>query len=403
MDKKRIIIITNLYPNSEEPLRGVFVESMAKELKELCDLTVISPLPWFPKGDFLKRFGKWHKYSLVNNSREKDGIKIYYPKFIAIPKMGIVHSFFMFIAIFSLVNKLHKQKPIDLINAHWIFPDGVAANWVAQFLKIPIVLSAHGCDINHYPKLFMRKTPIVRALAKANGISVVSSAQKTVVEKMGIVSAKIQVVRNGVDFKLFKLRDKIACRKKYGLEPDMKMILFVGQIIEVKGIEFLIEAFSSIAPINPEYKLFLIGQGHLRQKYEEVILARGLSHSLLFKGEISREEIPYWFGASDALCLPSIREGCPTVILEALACGKPIVASKVGGIPELINDKNGILVEARDPKALAAALTLALNRPWDEIEIQRSVPDYSWQAVAGRYFALFDSVLNNIKDKTKVH
>lgn len=403
MNRIKVVIITNLYPNPAEPLRGVFVESMVRELKEKCDLTVISPLPWFPKVGVLKRFSKWHTYSLVGDSSEREGMKIYYPKFIAIPKMGAVHSIFMFMAILPLVKRLHQQRAIDLINAHWVFPDGIAARWVARCLNIPIVLSAHGCDINHYPRLKMRKIQIVNALKKADGISVVSGAQKSVVEKMGIAPGKIMVIRNGVDFRLFNIRNKAECRSKCGIGPDIKMILFVGQLIEVKGLEFLLDAFFSISSGREEYKLVLIGQGHLRQKFEKVVAERGLNNKVIFAGEISRADIPYWFGASDVFCLPSIREGCPTVILEALACGKPVVASKVGGIPELVNDKNGLLVEPKNPPALAAALSAALNRPWDETGIQRSIPDYSWAAVAGRYFAIFEEALKKNNSTMKVH
>ncbi len=389
-----ILLITNLFPNPEEPIRGVFVYNMIKGLAGKADVTVISPLPWFPKIGLLKKFKDWYKFSQVPQRYKIGTINVISPKYLAIPKAGFLQSLFIFLSILPVVRRLRKTIQIDLINGQWIFPDGVAASWVARLLKIPLVLTAHGCDINLYTKFTLRRPQIIKALKYTKRITAVSNAQKKVMQGLGIDSHRISVIHNGVDFDEYRLRDKAECRKKLGLNTNNRIILFVGQIIEVKGLNFLVEAAASLVKEKySNFKIIAIGEGHLRKTFEDSLIELGLQDQMLFIGEKTREEIPYWYGACDLLCLSSIREGCPSVIVEAFASGRPVVAPQIGGIPELITEENGMMFELKDVKGLSLTLKKALNKDWDEQRIQNSIREYSWNNVANKYLDVFKQAL----------
>lgn len=390
--KLKALLITNLFPNPEEPFRGIFIANMAREAKHECDLTVVSPLPWFPRA--LKWLKKYGSFSMIPHEFDIDGIKVYSPKYLAIPKMGALHPVFIFLALWKTVSKIKKEQGIDLINAHWVFPDGVSASWIARLLKIPFILSARGCDINLYSKFILRRPQIINAVKAAYRITSVSQAQKETICKMGIPENKIMVIRNGVDIERFALKNREQCRSRLGLSSMAKIILFVGQFVEVKGFNYLIEAIARLYDEGKrDLRLIAIGNGPLKEGYRNKISKLGLGASVLFAGEKSRDEIPYWYGACDLLCLPSIREGCPNVVLEALASGRPVVASKVGGIPELLNEKNGILFTPRDVGKLSEALRNAMERTWYPGEIRNTVIQFSWKNVASEYIANYEKVM----------
>ncbi len=394
MKNKNILIITNLFPNPEEPNRGIFVAEMVRELKNSADITVLSPIPWFPKWGMLKRFKGWYRFSQIPYNYEINGQKVICPKYLAIPKLGFLHSFFMLVLLYPKVKQLHKEKRFDLINAQWLFPDGVASCRIAKMLNIPIVLSAHGCDINLYMKMKFRKKQILKALNACDAVTVVSGQQKKSLAELGIPDSKINVIKNGFN-ENFKVQNKVTLREELGLNIKQQLIIFLGQLVEVKGFNYLISAVKQLEDaLRNGYEVIVVGSGPLSNMYEKKVLELGLSEKIKFYGEKKHDEIQKWLGASDMLCLPSIREGCPTVVLEALACGKPVVASRVGEVPELVSEKSGILFDPKDVNGLAESLSVAMNRKWDENEISGSVKHLSWKSVAGEYFNVFSNVLS---------
>ena len=397
---KNILIITNLFPNPQEPNRGIFVAEMVRELKNSADITMISPIPWVPKWGVLKRFKGWYKFSQIPYNYEINGQKVICPKYLAIPKLGSLHSFFMFVSLYPKVKQLHKEKRFDLINAQWLFPDGVASCRISKILNIPIVLSAHGCDINLYMKMKSRRGQILKALNACEAVTVVSGQQKKSLLESGIPDSKISVIKNGFN-ENFKVQNKITLREELGLSTRQQLIIFLGQLVEVKGFTYLISAVKQLENASRNgYEVIVVGTGPLSSMYEKKVSEMGLSEKIKFYGEKKHNEIQKWLGASDMLCLPSIREGCPTVVLEALACGKPVVASKVGEVPELVNEKSGILFNPKDVNGLAESLSKAMSREWDENEISSSVKHLSWKSVAGEYFNVFTNVLSK-KDVKK--
>lgn len=396
MNKKHIVIITNLFPNPVEPGRGVFLQQLVDRLKNFYKIDVLCPLPWFPKVRIFRRFWKWYKFSQVPAQAKINEINVIYPRYLVIPKLfGFLHSVFLFLSIFGKIKKMHSIETIDLINAYWVFPDGTAAVWVARKLKIPVVVCARGCDINLYWTFPLRRLQIIRALKDANQVTAMSQDQKNTIENLGIPGTKVEVIHNGVDFNKFTIKEKNECRKELGLPQNVKIILYIGRLQEEKQIPYLIQAASELKrEEDKNIKVVIIGEGSLRGTLENMVCRFGLEDEVKFHGEKKHEEIVLWLGASDLLCLPSKREGCPNVVLEALSCGIPVVASSVGAIPDIVQGDNGVLCSENSVEALVASLRKALGRKWEKEKIRQSVNYLSWEKTAEGYHKIFSQIIS---------
>jgi teichuronic acid biosynthesis glycosyltransferase TuaC len=394
----KVIIITNTFPNSAEKTRGIFTYQIVKSLQKKCDIRVIAPLPWAPRL-LTKNFLPKCPHVQVPFKENIGSIEVYHPRYLVIPKLvGFMHAVFMFFPLFKLLNKLEKEETIDLINAHWIFPDGVAATWVARILRKPIILTALGCDINLYSTMILRRFQIARALKRANHITVVSSSLKGTVCSLKIPEENVDVIPNGVDLALFSIIDKFEARKKLGISPNQSVILTVGSLDEVKGTKFLIEALGKLRNSNCHLPLLIsIGDGPLRLSLCSLAEKLGIAEHVHFLGKRPHREIPLWMNAANLFCLPSIREGHPNVVIEALACGVPVVASNVGAIPEIITRTNGYIWRNRNMSDLGRHLKYVLDRSWNRIEIRSNVANYSWENCASRYHAVYSALLASQK------
>jgi glycosyltransferase involved in cell wall biosynthesis len=203
--------------------------------------------------------------------------------------------------------------------------------------------------------------------------------------ELGVPPTRIVIQRNGVDGQRFFIRDKNEARRLLGLSQDQPIACFVGNMVEEKGPDVLVDAIHGRSDALRELNVIFVGDGELTDKLKQRVAQLGLSAKVRFLGRQAPDTIPLWISAADMLCLPSRREGCPNVVLEALAAGRPVIASKVGGVPELLNDQNGIMVPAGDPVALAIGLAEGLHRSWNSAELRGSVPALSWDA-SGRTF-----------------
>jgi teichuronic acid biosynthesis glycosyltransferase TuaC len=390
----KVLIITNAFPNSVEETRGIFTYQIIEALQKRCDIRVIAPLPWVPRVLAKKIFAKY-SHARVPFRESVGNIEVYHPRYLVIPKLvGFMHALFMFFPLFKVVSRLVNEETIDLINAHWIFPDGVAAAWVSRRLHKPIILTALGCDINLYSTMTLRKFQIAGALKIAGHITAVSGNLKNMVCSLKIPEKNVDVIPNGVDLSLFSIIDKLDARKRLGISPNQSLVLTVGSLDEVKGTRFLIEALGAIMKRNsPPPLLISIGDGPLKLSLCSLAKKLGLADHVRFLGKMPHKEIPLWMNAADLFCLPSIREGHPNVLIEALACGVPVVASNVGAIPEIINKNSGYIWKNRNVSTLGRQLKCALDRRWDRAEIRRSVADYSWGNCAARYHAVYSALL----------
>ena len=385
----KLLIITNLFPNHLDPERGIFNKQQFTRLAKFCDLKVVAPLPWFPK---LPIQNKRSIFADIVQEEKIEGIDTFHPRYLVIPKIGrALYGMFYYLGIRGVVKKIERNFSFDAILATWAYPDCFAAARLAQQLNKPLVVKFHGTDINVLAQSSFRRKMIVETCQKANHIIVVTAALKKQVVEFGIDAKKITVIPNGVDTEVFTPLDQKDCQQKLGLAIDKKHIVFIGHLTPIKGLFYLIEALKQLPE---DVYLSVIGDGELQSELDAKIAEFNLQKRVKFFGKRPHSEIVQWMNAADVFCLPSLNEGCPNVVLEALACGRPVVASRVGGIPEImVSDYLGITAEAKNARSLAHALAHVLNQNWDARKIRDYALRFSWDEGAKKIFELVKTLV----------
>jgi glycosyltransferase involved in cell wall biosynthesis len=341
---------------------------------------VIAPVPYSPSWLTVPR---WSEFSRIPHEEEIDGIRVHHPRYPFLPGISMpAHGMLMYASSLSLARRLHGENTFDCIDAHFVYPDGFAAVRLGKRLGLPVVVSARGTDINVYPSFRLIRPMLRWTLTNAAGAIAVSADLKNKMIALGIPEAKIQVIANGVDTARFHPLETKSARKQLGLPEEGPVAVSVGSLIESKGHHLLIAAVAKLAARFPKLRLYVIGEGVYRAKLEELVREKQLQESVFLAGNRPNEELPFWFSAADVSCLISSREGWPNVVSEALACGTPVLATRIGGIPEIINSSElGIFVE-HSIDSIVVGLEQALTRAWNREEIARRSRSRSWDAVA---------------------
>ncbi len=391
----KALIISHMYPSTANSVAGIFVQEQVKELiRQNCEVKVISPIPWTPFPiKYLSK--KWKNYSEIPLVEEKDGVTVYYPRHITFPKAGLFeHSgSFMYYGIKKLVQTIYKNFKFDLVNAYTVLPDGFSAVLLKRKINVPTIITLLGDDLLDYPYRNKRVfTNTKRALNKATKIIAVSRHLKNrAINDFGIPSEKIAVIYTGHDEKNFNLGE----RKQQ--ESSIKNILFLGNIIESKGVFDLLKAISIIR--NSDEKLFarlswrFVGKITDREKLTNFLNVYKLRNNVEVVGEVPRDEVAKYMKRADFFILPSWSEGMPVALLEAIACGLPVIATTVGGIPEVVNENTGVLVEPKKPQELACGIISALSRNWDQESIGEYAKNYTWEKNAEKTLGVYQEVL----------
>jgi teichuronic acid biosynthesis glycosyltransferase TuaC len=395
----RVLLVSNIFPNSIERERGIFTYQIALALNKRCHVEVVAPLPWVPTLLRKRNRGKY-AYAKVPIQEEIGGLVVHHPRYGVIPKvMGFIHPMFMFIPLSKLIKKLDRENRIDLINAHWVFPDGISAAWVARKLGKPVALTALGCDINHYPTLLFRKGLIQMAMGTADVVTVKGNSLKNTALELQVPEKKIFVIPNGIDSQRFRIMERIEVRRRLGIQGKGPFLLTVGSLDDVKGNRYLLEALNRMAGDGENLpRLFIVGDGPLRGALVAQAQRYGIANRVTFLGKRPHHEIPLWMNAADLFCLPSIREGRPNVLLEALACGTPAVASDVGSVSEIIQERNGRMALPGDPESFRLQILACLNRRWERDAIRKTVGGYTWDECAAGYLTVFQQALQKHTD-----
>jgi teichuronic acid biosynthesis glycosyltransferase TuaC len=392
--KIRVLVFTSLYPNNIWPNHGVFIKERMVSVAKLynCQMIVVAPVPYYPP----IRVGWRSSYTRVVKEEFIDDIKVYHPRYFMIPKIAMfLQGWLMCLSILPAIKRIQRNFPFELIDSHYVYPDGFAAVLIGRLLRTPVIVSARGSDIN----LFSRFPIICRflkyALGSASHVIAVSSALRKRIVKLGIPDSKISVIPNGVDRRKFKrMTDKREARRELGLRRDGFIVLSVGGLTPVKGFDVLIKAFEILVNNSGQRKPYLtiVGEGTLRKDLETIISQLHLESHVHLVGAVPHERLCLWYNAADIFCLASEQEGWPNVILEAMACGLPVVASAVGGIPEILTDSEVGLLSERDPVAMAQRIREAMQKNWDSERISRNARKYTWDATAAEVRAVFDEV-----------
>jgi len=389
-----ILTITSLFPNSEQKRHGVFVENRLLKLAEKypdVNITVIAPVPYFPIAS--KKFGLYGAYAKVPKIEQRNGITIYHPRYLVIPKIGMnITPYFMSYSIKRLAKKLIKQGlKFDLIDAHYFYPDGVAANWLAKQLGLPITITARGNDISLIPDFKVPRKHIAKTILEADACIGVC---KALVGEMKIIQphqTNYFAFRNGVDLEVFSpltLLKRNELRAKYNVTEKF-VIISVGHFIERKGHHLIIDALINL----PNTHLFLAGDGELDKQLRQQVNSLSLEKQVTFLGAIPQAELLYFYGISDCMVLASSREGWANVLLESMACGTPVVATPIWGTPEVVSEKSaGILTKGRSADEIGQAI-LELQKDYpDRKSVREYSEKFSWDETSYQLHELFVSL-----------
>jgi glycosyltransferase involved in cell wall biosynthesis len=365
----KVICITNLFPDVTRPGLAPFNKQQILHLAALHELRLIVPVPW-PRYAALALRGR--KPAPPEECRGL--LKVYYPPSFYTPKIlrGSYGAFYER-SIAALFDRLVRADRPDVVYATWAYPDCFAAANLAGRREIPFVARIHGSDINEYMRYPDRKARILGAMRRAREVVSVSAALRKRLVAEGVEAGKIHVIYNGIDRGLFRPFDRGAARRELRLDESKRILLYAGNFEPVKGVDLLIEAFGRL---EAAAELHLIGDGPERRRLADLARALPPGKIVLFHGRVPHRLMGTWLNACDFFCLPSRAEGTPNVVLEALACRTPVVASDTGGIPEVVPAGSGILFRRGDAGALAAALGEALARGWDRERIE--CPAGSW-------------------------
>jgi glycosyltransferase involved in cell wall biosynthesis len=368
----RVLILSNLYPSPHVPTRGTFNLQGFRALSGYCSTRIVVPVLWWER---TRRPLEW----LVTPRSNDTGIEAVYPSCWHVPQFHPLHPWTMHASVSRYVRRIHRQFPFDAILASWACPDGVAAARLAQEFDCPVVTMVLGTDVNALAAHPALRRHLEWGLRRAAKVITVSGALQERVTELGVAPERVLVQHNGVDGERFRIRDQRAARERLGLATDRRLVSFVGNLVHEKGVDVLADAMGELrGPGDEQIDLALVGAGGLEDALRQRLEALGVGARVRFCGRRPHAEIADWITAADLFCLPSRREGCPNVVLEALASGRPVVASRVGGVPELIREENGVLVPAENPEALADGIRQALARRWQPEALRATVPCLSW-------------------------
>jgi teichuronic acid biosynthesis glycosyltransferase TuaC len=377
----KILTFTSLFPNAVRPEFGVFVYQRVAAVARRAgnEAQVIAPVPYFPAWIAIER---WRNFAKIPKRENAGALAVAHPRYALLPGIMPLHGLLIFLGCIGQARRLHRRHKFDCIDAHYIYPDGFAAMLLGKALGIPVFLTARGTDINVFPKLRLIRPMIWWSLKNAAGLVAVSRALKQIMVELGAPADRVQVIANGVDAGRFHAVPGAAARQELGIAEDAQVVVSVGSLIPVKSHEMLISALARLREGGAKPKLYIVGEGPLRTQLSALVKDLNLQEQVFLVGGQPNERLKLWFSAANISCLASLREGMPNVVLESLACGTPVVATNVGGVPEvLLSDRLGVLVEP-NAEAMARGLAQALGTPWDRDFISRHTQARSWDVVA---------------------
>jgi teichuronic acid biosynthesis glycosyltransferase TuaC len=386
----KILTFTTLYPSAARPGHGIFVETRLRQLlaSRQVESQVVAPVPWFPANHPL--FGEYAKYARTPREEERNGIRVSHPRYLVVPKIGMTLAPFLLArAAAPVIERMQRSYPFELIDAHYFYPDGVAAVLLGARFGRPVVITARGTDVNVIPRYHLPRRMIRWAASRAAGVVTVSQALKDSLAGLGVPADRIEVLRNGVDLQLFRPVDRERARDELGF--SRKTLLSVGNLVPLKGHDIAIRAL----PLLPEYDLIIVGGGPERAALDTLGRSSGVGNRVKFAGVLAQDKLRHYYGAADALILASSREGWANVLLESLACGTPVVATNVGGTSEVVAaPEAGLLMAERTPQALARAVQSLFEQYPDRAATRRYAEQFSWTAVTTGQLQLFGRILS---------
>ncbi len=382
----RVAVVTKQFPNSQERWLGHSAYQTLRVLATRCDMHVFYPEATYPS--FLTpRSGR---KAPLDRSWSPEGIDATYIPYSVMPLISRPLNGF---AIARRLLPYVRSFAPDIVLSYFVYPDGYAAVRIAKALKVPVVVTAVGSDLNRIPDALCRRL-VRNTLRDADFVSTVSQDLCETARLLGADPARSSAKLNGCDTAVFHPQDRAHARESLALEQDADIVVYVGRLDVRKGLVELIEAVAQLAPQRRKLRCYIIGDGSDRELLLKTVADHNMARHVTIVPACPSGQVAGWMAASDLVALPSYNEGCPNVVIEALAAGRPVVATNVGGIPELMNDTCGRMVPPRNVDALARALDDVLMETWDANDMSARL-SRSWTEVSNELFAVLDQTLKN--------
>jgi glycosyltransferase involved in cell wall biosynthesis len=382
----RVLAVTNLFPNPWQPNRAPFNRQQLGALARRHDVCVIAPIPW--TDEFSLRRRRAAPALLADRRVTCGGLDVVHPRYLFPPR--VLRGFYGHLFRRCIRDHFHRAvaqfKP-DVVLASWAYPDGWAAAQLAREAGLPVAIKVHGSDVLLLESRSARCRRTLEALQHADAVVAVSRHLAHRVAELGVRQDQISVVYNGVNTGLFSPGYRASARLRLGVETNAPLVLYVGNLLPVKGVDVLLDACLRLARSGALFQCCLIGQGPMHREIERRIDGSGLRDPVKLMGPRPLEQLPDWYRAANVLAVPSRSEGVPNVALEAMACGTPVVASDVGGIPEVVDRQS--LVPPENPQALAEAIENVLTKTPPAGEF---IP-MTWEQSAAKLAAVLESTI----------
>ena len=387
----RTLLFSTLYPNSVRPSHGIFVETRLRHLlaSGQVETRVVAPVPWFPFKH--PRFGEYAKHAAVPVYEERNGIRVEHPRYLLLPKVGMnsAPASLARAGLKAARRLIADGYDFDLIDAHYFYPDGVAATMIGKALNKPVVITARGTDINLIPKYDRPRRMILQAAEDCAAMITVCAALKDAIVSLGGAPEKVTALRNGVDLELFHPEDRAQARAAFGMR-DRVAVVSVGHLIERKGHHLVIEALAQI----PDAELYIAGGGEEEARLRTLADQLGVTSRVHFLGAMPQAKLRTLYSAVDCLVLASSREGWANVLLEAMACGTPVVATNVWGTPEVVaSSEAGVLMDERSAGGIVRGVAILRAALPTRSATRAYAEQFSWQPTTEGQLALFRRVL----------
>ncbi|WP_306566490.1 glycosyltransferase [Aquabacterium sp.] len=377
-----LLVYSSLFPSPVQPNAGVFVRERMFRVGAHLPIVVVAPTPWFPFQSVLRMF-RPHFRQMPPAHQQQDGVDVLYPRYFSIP--GVFKQWdglFMALSTYAMVKRLHQAGRVDIIDAHFAYPDGYAATLLGRWLKVPVAITLRGTEARHArtPALV---GPLKKALQGATRLIAVSAELRRVAVQLGADPARALVVGNGVDISKFQPHPKDEARAKLGIAPKARVLISVGGLVERKGFHRVIPLLPELLKTYPDLVYLIVGgasaEGDNRAELEKMVADLGLGAHVRFLGPKPHEELAAVLSSADVFVLATRAEGWANVFLEAMACGLPVVTTDVGGNREVVcRPELGEVVPFGDAQALSKALQAALKAQWNAERIRQYAQENAW-------------------------
>jgi len=375
----KVLVFTTVFPNSAQPTQGSFVFERVRHLTEVADVRVVAPVGW-----------RVRSRAAVPREQTTAGLRVFHPTFWYVPGIfKILDGLMLFCSSLQTVRRVRREFAFDLIDAHFVFPDGFAAVLLGRWFNCPVVVTERGTATPLYAYR-LRRRAMAWTFRHASRVIAVAYHLAELAIQLGAARERVAVIPNGVDAGAFAPVDRVEARRQLRIDVGAQMLVSVGRLIRTKGFDRVIRVMPALRAAFPNLLFAIVGGNPVGEKgnvaeLQRLVTELELSEHVLFAGEQAREQVILWLSAADVFVLATDMEGCPNVVWEALACGRPVVATKVGEIERMVPPFGGVLfTDPDDAAALRLALEQALSRPWEQGAIRAYAAAHTWSKVAQR-------------------